>query len=56
MDLYDLAPGIVAQKLTEQAQTIGLSVEELLLKLKVNVPAFVSAFCEAQKIELESLD
>lgn len=51
-DLYDLDPGIVAQKLTEQAQAIGLSIEELLLRLKINVPAFVSAFCEAQKIEL----
>lgn len=50
--LYDLEPGIVAQKLTEQAQAIGLSIEQLLLKLQVNVPGFVSAFCEAQKIEL----
>lgn len=52
-DLYDLEPGIVAQKLVEQAQNVGLSMEQLLLKLRINVPGFVSAFCEAQKIELE---
>jgi predicted nucleic acid-binding protein len=54
-DLYDLEPGIVAQKLTEQAQGIGLTIENLLLKLRVNVPGFVSAFCEAQKIDLDDL-
>jgi PIN domain len=55
IDLYDLEPGIVAQKLTEQAQAIGISIEQLLLKLKINAPGFVSAFCEAQKIELDGI-
>lgn len=55
MDLYDLEPGIVAQKLTEQAQAVGFSMEQLLLKLRINVPGFVSAFCEAQKIDLDDL-
>ncbi len=54
MDLYDLEPGIVAQKLTEQAQTVGISIEQLLVRLRVNVPGFVSAFCEAQKIDIDS--
>lgn len=55
IDLYDLEPGIVAQKLTEQAQAIGISIEHLLVKLRINVPGFVSTFCEAQKIELNDV-
>lgn len=54
INLYDLAPGIVARKLSEQAQTIGLSLEALLLKLQVNVPGFVSFFCEEQRIDLSA--
>ena len=50
--LYDLEPGIVAQKITEQAQNIDISLEDLLRKLRVNVPGFVTFFCEEQKIEL----
>ncbi len=53
-NLSDLQPGIVAQKLTEQAQTVGISIEQLLLKLRVNVPGFVSTFCETQKIDIDS--
>jgi hypothetical protein len=52
LHLYDLEPGIVAQKLTEQAHNIGISIEDLLRKLRVNVPGFVSFFCEEQEIEL----
>jgi predicted nucleic acid-binding protein len=52
MGLYDLEPGIVTQKLIEQAQNIGLPIEDLLRKLQVNVPGFVSIFCDAQKIDL----
>lgn len=50
--LYDLEPGIVSRKLTEQAQAINLSLEDLLRKLQVNVPGFVAFFCEEQKIDL----
>lgn len=50
--LYDLEPGIVAQKLGEQAKNIDLSLEQLLVKLRINVPEFVAFFCEEQKIEL----
>jgi predicted nucleic acid-binding protein len=50
--LYDLEPGIVSRKLTEQAQAINISLEDLLRKLNINVPGFVTLFCEEQKIEL----
>jgi len=50
--LYDLAPRIVAQKLSEQAQNVGLSLEGLLRRLEPNVPNFVSFFCEEQRIDL----
>jgi hypothetical protein len=50
--LYDLEPGIVSRKLTEQAQAINISLEQLLRKLQVNVPGFVAFFCEEQKIDL----
>lgn len=52
INLYDLAPGIVARKLSEQAQNIGIPLEALLLKLQVNVPSFVAFFCEEQSIDL----
>ena len=52
MNLYDLDPGIVVRKLTDQARNVGLSLEELLLKLQVNVPVFVSFFCDEQRIDL----
>ena len=53
INLYDLAPGIAARKLSEQSQNIGLSLEQLLLKLQVNVPGFVAYFCEEQGIDLQ---
>jgi len=52
INLYDLDPGIVVQKLGEQAQNINFSLEHLLIKLRVNVPGFVAFFCDEQKIEL----
>lgn len=52
MNLYDLEPGIVAQKLIEQAANVGLSLEQLLSRLQINVPGFVSFFCEEQGIDL----
>jgi hypothetical protein len=52
MSLYDLAPGIVAQKLSEQAQAINIPIEDLLKRLHVNVPNFVAFFCEEQRIEI----
>jgi hypothetical protein len=54
INLYDLEPGIVVQKLSEQARNLGISLEDLLLKLQSNVPNFVSFFCEEQRIELSS--
>ena len=50
--LYDSEPEIVAQKLNEQAQNVGISLEDLLRKLQVNAPAFVKYFCEEQGIKL----
>jgi predicted nucleic acid-binding protein len=52
INLYDLEPGIVAQKLTEQAQNVGVPLEDLLRRLNKNVPGFVSFFCEEQRIDL----
>jgi predicted nucleic acid-binding protein len=52
ISLYDLDPGIVVQKLGEQAQNIKHSLEQLLIKLRINVPGFVAFFCDEQKIEL----
>lgn len=42
----------VSRKLAEQAQFVGMPLEDLLRKLQTNVPSFVSFFCEEQKIEL----
>jgi hypothetical protein len=52
INLYDLAPGIVVRKLSEQAQNIRISLEHLLRELQKNVPNFVSFFCEEQRIDL----
>ncbi len=52
INLYDLSPGIVARKLSDQAYNLGLSLEALLVKLQVNVPSFVAFFCEEQGIDL----
>ncbi len=56
-DLYDLEPGIVTHKITEQARTLDLPIERLLLRLRVNVPGFVDFFCRQIGIEfpLQSL-
>ncbi len=49
-ELYDLAPGLFAHKLDEQAQAIGMPMERLLGSLAKNVPGFVGFFCEKQGI------
>ena len=49
INLYDLAPGIAARKLSEQAQNIEISLEELLLKLQVNVPGICCLFLRRAK-------
>jgi len=49
INLYDLDPGIVVQKLGEQAQNINFSLEHLLIKLRVNVPGFVAFFATSRK-------
>jgi hypothetical protein len=51
-NLYDLEPGIVTRKLISQAEDTGRSLEDLLRSLRVNVPGFVTYFCEEQKIHL----
>jgi hypothetical protein len=50
--LYALEPDVVSRKLSEQAQAIDISLAELLRKLQINVPGFVTFFCNEQKIEL----
>lgn len=40
-DLYDLAPSAVMQVLETQAADIGQTLEYLLTRLRVNVPAFI---------------
>lgn len=55
INLYDLAPGIVARKLSDQAHNLSLPLEALLSKLQVNVPSFVAFFCEEQGIDLSSV-
>lgn len=55
ISLYDLDPGIVVQKMSEQAQNVGLSLKELLIKLRINVPGFVSFFCDEQKLDLPEM-
>lgn len=50
--LYGLEAGIVVQKLSEQAQNLNISLNDLLKRLQSNVPNFVSFFCEQQRIEL----
>lgn len=51
-NLYNLEPGIFTRKLDEQAEAINLTLEDLLRKLNVNVPGFVSYFCQDQQIDL----
>ncbi len=50
--LYDLAPGIVMRKLSEQAQTCHMPLEEFLLKLRLNAPSFVALLCDEERISL----
>jgi hypothetical protein len=56
ISLYKLQPGIVSARLSEQAQAVGISTTGLLIRLRVNVPAFVTFFYEEQKIELEPIE
>ena len=50
--LYDLDPGLTVHKLHEQAKSIGIAIERLLLSLSKNAPGFVQYFCEEQGINL----
>jgi hypothetical protein len=50
--LYDLEAGLFVRKLHEQADTIGIALERLLLSLSKNVPGFVEYFCEEHGISL----
>jgi hypothetical protein len=50
--LYDLEPDLFVRKLHEQAQAIGLSLEQLLRSLKKNAPSFADYFREAQGISI----
>ncbi len=53
-NLYRLEPDVVAQKLTEQAHNVGITMTDLLHRLRRNVPAFVSVFCDEQSIDLST--
>ncbi len=48
-DLYALAPSLFVDKLREQAEVIGVSLEHLLWSLSKNVPAFVDHFRQVQE-------
>jgi predicted nucleic acid-binding protein len=50
--LFDLEPGIVQRKLTEQAANIDLPLVDLLLRLRTNVPAFVDFFASELGLHL----
>src|SRR5215469_12544516 len=52
--LYDLDPGLTVHKLHEQAKSIGIAIERLLLSVPKNAPGFVRYFCEEQGINLPS--
>jgi len=50
MNLYDLDPAAVTCKLTEQSENLGISLADLLVRLKDVVPAFVQFICKEQGI------
>jgi len=50
--LYDLEPALATNKLHEQAETIRISYEDLLDRLRTLVPGFIDYVCEEQSIEL----
>ena len=51
-DLYDLEPAIVQHKINEQSNAINLPLDQLLAKLRINVPGFVDFFCSEIGLEL----
>jgi predicted nucleic acid-binding protein len=51
-DLYDLEPSVAIRKLVEQAEFLGISLEDLLERMKRSVPGFVEFLCEELRIEL----
>ena len=53
-DLYDLAPAIAVRKLSEQAETIGVSLEDVLRRLYKLVPGFIDFVCEELVIDPHS--
>jgi predicted nucleic acid-binding protein len=54
-DLYDLDPPVATLKLSEQAEDVGLSLEQLLRRLNKAVPGFVDFFCEELKLDIPEL-
>jgi predicted nucleic acid-binding protein len=53
-DLYDLEPAKTVRKLSEQADNIGMSLEGLLRKLYLQLPAFVDFLCEELCINIST--
>jgi hypothetical protein len=53
--LYELDPALAVRKLHEQANAISISIEDLLTRMRPNIPGFVDYFCEEQEISVLSL-
>jgi hypothetical protein len=53
-DLYDLEPAIAVRKLSEQAENISVSLDDLLRRLYKQVPGFIDFICEELCIETHS--
>jgi predicted nucleic acid-binding protein len=45
-DLYDLEPAIAVRKLSEQAENVGIPLDDLLRRLYGQVPRFVDFLCK----------
>ncbi len=52
--LYDLDPSAVVEKLREQAEDLGRTLEEQLAVLRNAVPAFVDSVCQDQGIRFNA--
>jgi predicted nucleic acid-binding protein len=51
-DLYDLEPSIATRKLVEQSENLGISLEEMLGRMRKSVPSFIEFLCEELQIEI----
>ena len=51
-ELYDLEPGIVGHKIEAQSRQLNLSIEDLLVRLRSNIPGFVEFFSQEIGVDL----